>query len=275
MKRKKAIGQLASAADVPDPLHDRIIFWGRARLVAQTERMAWAHRLRKLTEKGIESEAERPDFTKTMADTQAAFEAFESVCDRHLVAMMKTHPLAKWIKAQRGVGLSSVGQLLSVTGNLNHFATVSKLWAYLGQHTVGGRAPRRRAGEQSNWHPRGRVICHLIGEAIVKSGGDGVWRAHYDRKRAEYLARERSGPSGCPFGHAHHDKAGAVIACVRTDADGKVTSAHVHAAAMRYAVKMLLKAMWLEWRRQRGGHSGFETQDTNAAAPADTERRTA
>ena len=43
---------------------------------------------------------------------------------------------------------------------------------------------------------QGRVVCHQLGVAIVRVGR-GRYRAAYDRKKAQYLARARWGPA-CP-----------------------------------------------------------------------------
>ena len=65
---------------------------------------------------------------------------------------------------------------------------MSKLWAYLGMHVDDGMAPHRHRGQRANWSAQGRVVCHQIGVAIVRVRR-GRYRAAYDRKKAEYLAR--------------------------------------------------------------------------------------
>lgn len=192
--------------------------------------------------------------------------AEESRIEAALQKIMRTHPLYPWIQGQRGVGEGGVGRLLGCVGSLSNFDTVSKLWAYCGMAVRDGRAPKRAKGERSGWSPQARVICYQIGEAIVK-GGTGHYRDLYDLKRKEYLDRPRVGPSGCPFGQEHRGMAraldaktgwsrktgaGRTVQCVKTDPEtGVVSSAHVYAAAKRYAVKMLLKDLWIEWRRVR------------------------
>jgi hypothetical protein len=152
------------------------------------------------------------------------------------------------VKAQRGLGLPGFARLVGITGPLDRFATVSKLWAYLGLAVVDGCAPRRVKGQKLRYSPAGRVLCHQLGESIVKMGRGGEYRTVYDAKRADYLARERSGPSGCPTGAVHKTKTGAIVACVKAGEVGE-TSAHIHAMARRYAVKRLLRRMWIAWRR--------------------------
>lgn len=95
------------------------------------------------------------------------------------------------------------------------FPTVSKLWRYMGMSVDDGQAPKRRKGEKLNYSPRGRVLCHLMGEGIVKVGR-GPYRALYDQKKEAYSDREW-------------------------------TPLHKHNAAMRYAVKCFLRDLWVEW----------------------------
>jgi hypothetical protein len=65
-------------------------------------------------------------------------------------------------------------------------------------------------------------------------------------KKAEYLSRPRRGPSACPFGQTHMTGKGETAPC------GLM---HAHVAAMRYAVKLLLKDLWAAWRTVAAGES--------------------
>ena len=199
------------------------------------------------------------------APLQAQAEVIEKAergVNTQLERLAKQHPMKEVILNTPGISLAGFGRLLGITGPLDLFPTPSHLWSYLGMSVVDGKAPKRAKGQKAKWSPAGRVLCHQLGEAIVKLGR-GPYREAYDRKKAEYLTRERTGPSGCPFGHEHSgleremDEAlgwnrktgnGRVVQCVKTASDGKETSAHCHNAAMRYAVKLLLKDLWCEWR---------------------------
>lgn len=195
---------------------------------------------------------ELPDEWVAVCRAQAdALERVERDLNAYLAKQAKRHPMAPWVLAaeQKGIGLPGFARLLGITGPLDQFATVSKLWRYLGLAVDNGAAPRRQKGVKLNYSPAGRVLCHQLGESIVKMGKGGEYRTVYDQKRADYLARERSGPSGCPTGAVHKTKAGAIVACVKAGEGGVQTSAHVHAMARRYAVKRLIRRMWIEWRR--------------------------
>lgn len=229
-------------------------------------------------------------FILPVIEAMARIEEGEKALDTQMSRLMRQHPMGQWITQTKGLSHRHFAALFGATGPLDAFSTVSKLWKYVGMSVDQGSAPRRRKGERAMWSPRGRVICHLIGEAIVKTGeviarcGEytthswseevcqrcGVvrgsaeakqgevldvskYRAAYNRKREEYFTRSRLGPSNCPMGQEHRtsEKEGkGVLQCVKLDEEtGRETSAHLHAAAMRYAVKELLKDAWCEWRR--------------------------
>ena len=168
------------------------------------------------------------------------------------------------------MGLQSFAKLLAITGPLDRFATPAKLWKFVGLHLVDGHAARREKGmpwthtdctgkhkrnckddcttdhhphcvpgvQGTSFSPKSRTIGYLMGESIVKSGGGGPWRSAYDFKKSEYLDRTGVGPSNCIFAWEHKNGKGQIFQC---------GAAHIHAAARRYAVKQLLKAMWHEW----------------------------
>jgi len=192
-----------------------------------------------------------------MAPVVAAEDALGEIernLNRQLETLAGQHFMADWIRAQPGIGLPGFALLLGVTGPLDRFGTVSKLWKYLGLAvSPEGVRYKRKAGQsmshtnctfahhracpkgcKTDHHPRctpngvgdayapmGLVTCHQIGEAIVKIG-KGPWRAAYDRRKGH---TETSRPEWTK-GHRHND-------------------------AMRVAVKALLAALWQEWQRRR------------------------
>jgi hypothetical protein len=164
--------------------------------------------------------------------------ATEHAISLQLTRLARQHFMREWIEHTPGMGLGGFARLLGVTGSLNRFPTVAKLNAYLGMHLVDGVAAQRRRGQKANWSGQGRVVCHQLGVAIIR-GRRGRYREAYDRKKAEYLARPRRGPSACPFGQTHTNK-GQVVRC------GLL---HAHNAAMRYSVKVLLRDLWVAWRK--------------------------
>lgn len=172
----------------------------------------------------MESEALNAAYVAPLKAQRDELEALESAIDRQLGRLVKQHPLGKWVETEaRGLSGRSFGLLFGITGPLDRFATVSKLWKYLGLHVVDGGAPRKVRGQKLDYSPQGRTRCYVIGESIVKSGAGGKYRAAYDEKKAYYEAEREEWPQ------------------IRR-----------HRAAMRYAVKMLVKDLWVQWRKSVG-----------------------
>jgi hypothetical protein len=214
-------------------LHALIGHYARQLWGVQKTRIALSQRVGATQRDGLAIQWQLPLVTAT---TDLA--ATEHAIDLQLTRLARQHFLSGWIEEAPGIGLGGFARLLGVTGPLDRFATVSKLWAYLGMHVDDGAAPRLRCGERVRWSARGRMVCHQIATSIVRVHR-GRYRAAYDRKKVEYLARPRLGPSACPFGQTHTTRKGEILTC------GLM---HAHVAAMRYAVKLLLRDLWVAWR---------------------------
>ena len=165
--------------------------------------------------------------------------------DNALLGLLKQHFMFDWVQDIKGFGTVGFAGILGVLGDLDQFPNPAKAWKYMGMHVVDGRAPKRTKGELLGYSPMGRTVCHLIAEGLVRQN-KGKYREIYDKRRATVLERERTEPSGCPFGHEHLDKKKKVLDCIKTDDLGD-HSAHVDNDAKRVTVKELLKDMLLEW----------------------------
>jgi hypothetical protein len=196
-------------------LHALLGHYARQHADVQRTRLMVENRIRAMTEGGLGDEWTLP--LRRQLDELVILEAS---MERELEGLMRQHPMAGFIRTDaKGLSLRSFALLFGSTGPLDRFATVSKLWAYLGMHVVDGAAPRRVQGQSANWSAQGRVRCWLIAESIVRVGEGGRYREAYDRKKAEY---ETARPDW--------------------------TQLRRHNAAKRYAVKELLKDLWIEWR---------------------------
>jgi hypothetical protein len=230
----------------PALLHALIGHYARQLWDVQRTRIALSHRVGAMKRDGLSEQWRLPLIAAT-----ADLAVTEHAIDLQLVRLARQHYLSGWVSQAPGIGLPGFARLLGVTGPLDRFATVSRLWAYLGMHVDDGVAPRRRRGQRANWSAQGRVVAHQLAVAIVRVRR-GRYRAAYDRKKAEYLARPRTGPSACPFGQAHTNKKGLPVTC------GLM---HAHMAAERYAVKLLLRDLWVAWRRVGVQYLDATTQD--------------
>jgi hypothetical protein len=74
-------------------------------------------------------------------------------------------------------------RFVSVVRNIERFDDLYSLWHYLGQHVVNGRMPKRQKGTSMDWNPKGRVVMHMLGLAVIKNRKN-PWRAKFDEFRA-------------------------------------------------------------------------------------------
>jgi hypothetical protein len=135
-----------------------------------------------------------------------ALERIEHDAVLNLEGKLRKHPLAPWVKAQRGVGQKQAARLLAAIGDpyINSAKgqprTVSALWAYCGLHVLPGGhsggdahrctaagdqhrntdpapiddqgdyvgvAAKRRKGERANWSTNAKTRAYLIAERCM------------------------------------------------------------------------------------------------------------
>lgn len=221
-KSSVAVSTQMTSDNLPlSTLHDLLGHYARQLWDLQKTRIVTGNRIEAMRRNG-----DTPDHYTVMLDTLEQLKVNEHAVDLHLTRLVRRHFMADWIKQAPGIGLPGFARLMGVTGPLDRFATVSKLWAYLGMHVVDGVAPKRQKGVKGNWSPQGRVLCHQIADSIVKLNR-GKYRAVYDVRKAR-------------TGESHPEW----------------TQAHRHNDASRVAVKELLKDLWVEWQRRSGRTNG-------------------
>jgi len=234
---------LDTQATTADRLHSLLGHYARLLWDIQKLRIQVGNRISAMERDGLTVEWMAPH-----NETLATLKSQENAVERQLVRLAKTHIMADWVKDCPGMDYGGFARIVGVTGSFERFPNVAKVWAYMGLHVQNGHAPKKEKGIKANYAPQGRVVAHQIGDSIVKlHRGRNFDR--YAAKKAEYLARPRMGESGCPMGQVHKDKAGKLLQCVKENGEGE-SSAHLNNAAMRYAVKMLIKDMWVEWQQR-------------------------
>lgn len=244
---------LALAADVLDDL--------------EKARISNENRLRQLTRsiedkdgetRGFGLDEAHPDVAR-LAALVSMLAAAEHQAALNLARIMRHHPLGPWARGIKGVGDKQAARLLAAIGDPyirpeitrddgtvepSRPRTVSELWAYTGNHTIGGAAPKRRKGQQANWSTDAKMRAYLIAESCVKHR-DSPYRPVYDAARAKHAealhchACERCGPRGAP-----------------AQPDSPLSDGHKHARAMRAVSKAILKDLWREARAIHGTMDG-------------------
>ncbi len=183
----------------------------------------------------------------------------ERQAERFLVAHLRRHPLAPWLKAQRGLAEKQAARLLAVIGDPyirtamvdddgqeitpEGPRTVSALWAYCGLHVREdeegvGHAVKRQRGVRANWSPEARMRVYLLTTSCLKQlvapcavvavdGISGVVHQEGDACRCS------------PF-RLVYDRRKAYTASTRP----AWTDMHRHMDALRLMGKEILKQVW-------------------------------
>lgn len=145
---------------------------------------------------------------------QKQLKVAEHLAELELKRAWRSHYLAEWAKAYRGVGEKSIARLIAIIGDPADRPNVAKLWAYCGH----GNPDRKRAKGMSQaelfklGNPRAKKQVWLIATALLKQRDPRYYEA-----RERYEAREW-------------------------------TDGHKHAAALRWLGKQFLKELWIASR---------------------------
>lgn len=236
------------------PLADPFLaFLADMREDLQLLRIANENRLRHLTrdvpdEDGVMRGLGMDERSPEVASVAAIVEAMrkqEHQADLNLKRQMRKHPLAPWLKQQRGVGVGTLpARLLAIIGDpyvnvvTGEVRTVSQLLSYCG-HGDPNRKRRKgmsQADALAMGNPEAKKVLFLISTSILKAGGP--WREVYDARKEATEGRVHADP------------------CVRCGPSGKPaaegspwSNAHRHADALRITGKRLLAAIYDEAKR--------------------------
>lgn len=190
----------------------------------------------------------------------------EHDAERNLTRALRAHPLALWVKAQKGIGEKQGGRLIGAIDDpyirpdmlledgsweASRPRTVSELWAYCGLKP----GQRRKKGQAAKWSTQAKTRAWGIAVSMLKAGN----RELYDKRKAHTEGRVHEGecppcgPSGKPAlpGTPWSDR-------------------HRHEDALRVVSKEVLKELWREAKRLHletpvSGHSTPVTQTPCAA----------
>lgn len=143
-----------------------------------------------------------------------------------LLRVAATLPGQGFVAANRGFGLASFAALVGEAGDIGSYKSHSALWKRLGLAVVDGRAQRRVAdkaeAERQGYNPRRRSEVAVIGENLIRAGGE--WKSLYDARKAYEQARAAEGEK--------------LIV--------------IHRRAKRYMEKKLVRALYRAWRMEAG-----------------------
>lgn len=180
---------------------------------------------------------------------------------KSLQKQMRKNPLNTWRKTASGVGEKTLARLLGVIGDpywredVGQPRTVSQLWAYCGLHTLGGHAPRRQHGVQSNWSVEAKSRTYLIAQSAMKAGVRTLDPDVDESEIEGYPVDNRIGIT--EYGSVYLDRRRATqdrihsADCVRCGPKGFPAKAgspwsgsHQNADALRVLSKRILRDLW-------------------------------
>lgn len=272
---------LALGADVVDDLEKvRIANENRLRQLTRTEADADGE------ERGFGLTEDHPDVARLAALVGMLGEA-EHKAVLNLQRLLRKHPLAPWLKAQKGIGEKQAARLLAVIGDPyirpeltradgtvepSRPRTVSELWAYAGYHVMNFPADQslndaqgRSVGGDQTGHPdQSSADAHTgnVGVAPKRQRGQRANWSTVAKTRtyliAESCIKNRQSPFRIVYDDTRAKYADATHAapCARCGPSGKpalagspLSDGHKHARAMRAVSKAVLKEIWREAKR--------------------------
>jgi hypothetical protein len=203
----------------------------------QDQRIVAQNRLRSYQDA---KEAERRDeLQQTSEWVDQRFDKIERETKAKILREVRRYPLARdYMLKIKGVGPCIAAAIIAYYEDVERFSTISKFWAYAGQHVVDGHAPKRKKGELANWSPNLRRILWLASESFVKVKSS-PYRPLYDEFKAFYQTKF---PEQVDSGKKN--KQGKPIMLY--------TKMHIHNMAKRKVVKVFLSHIWLTWREMQG-----------------------
>lgn len=156
------------------------------------------------------------------------FDKSLSVVEKEMLSVIKDVPptALEYVDSVKGFGRKTMAIIIGEAGDLNNYKNPGKLWKRLGlapkseyAMSDGGKhmVPRQRRSQ----------VWACLGACLLR-GNDGIYRAAYDRKKAEYLKRAETEEHWQFKGKPHVN--------------------HCHLAAHRYMEKLAVKHLWQAWR---------------------------
>lgn len=178
-------------------------------------------------------------------------------CSSDLVKKDKTFWCPKCEKTAKGDGI------LTHRIDDRDFPRISNWWSFMGRGAdENGRMPKRKAGQQSNWNSKGRVLTYQIGDSFIKQPASHSYRQFYDGKKAKKEKSHTEATKNYRHCMSRHETAKLFLAhflVVARTIDGKpVTQPYVSLLGQHNTIEPFY---WDEAK----SHQEFETQDSHAS----------
>lgn len=215
-------------------------------------------KLEKLKEEGKITDEEY-EYIKIADDIAKKNEELEAKYKRYMAQIVKGEQVHEvFLSKIKGVGDVLAMALIKNFGDCSKYATKSKLWAHTGNDVRGGKAPKKKKGEDLTFNPKLRTLTWKISDCLMKSN-KGIYREIFDSEKQKQLARifkpgELKEKYGKPY----------------TDEETRLRQFHANDRALRKMRKIFLANYWECGREMAGlevrnpyaeklGHTSFIT----------------
>jgi hypothetical protein len=198
--------------------------------MAQSDRIRYDNQVRAMVETG------EPTLMLTHLALQSRKQ--EDIIKKALDAYTIDHPVGAWLRTIRGMGpVTSAGLLAYI--DIEKAPTAGAIWKYAG---IDGQAVWEK-GQKRPWNAEFKTLCYKIGESFVKTSNkeDSVYGKMYKDRKALEIERNNDGGNAEAAARELATKNYSKGTVTRKALEaGKLSDAHLHARARRYAVKMFL-----------------------------------
>lgn len=154
-----------------------------------------------------------PDVTRVVMNglkSRAAWDEMRTEIERDMERLAAQTPGARFVAETPGLALKGLAVIVGEAGNLADYPKKGHLWKRLGLAVIDGRrqgsVPKGMSAEdraaawiERKYNPSRRAeIYAFIDDALFRAQKAGTkYRVYYERKKAEYIAREVHYPDRC------------------------------------------------------------------------------
>lgn len=198
--------------------------------IAQRERIRLDNQIRSMVKDG------EPNLVLTYLSTQASKR--EELIKKALNDYTVDHPVGSWMRTIHGVGpVIAAGFLAHI--DITKAPTAGAIWRFAG---ITG-AEKWEKGQKRPWNASLKRLTFLLGECFVKTSGNekSYYGKLYKQRKLMETEKNLNGEyaefAAAELASKNYSKDTPTYAALSS---GKLSAAHIHARARRYAVKMFL-----------------------------------
>lgn len=184
--------------------------------------------------------------------------------EKTIEQVAETLPVCEWWASHRGMKGFGLGCIIAETGDLNNYSNPDKVKKRMGLAPYRGEAYSQWRKTKTNglskqewidagYVPRRRSVIWKIGDAIIKNGKGGPYRAIYDARKLQEIEKAiKKGLIVMATSKTTADNWGKLglprpVVTKTYDAEKHRSAGHIHNRAQRYMEQRLLIDLWAHW----------------------------